>query len=65
VLETLSVFMGGVALTLIKYDLIEALKELLESSQSMTNGNLPSANDLERYYRAVEWSQRVIAFAER
>jgi hypothetical protein len=58
-------FSWGLALTLVKYDLLEALRELLESSQSMTSGRLPSALELERYHQAVAWSNRVISFAER
>lgn len=45
-------------------DLLAALKELHEASLAMTNGRLPSASDLERYNRAIEWSKRVIALAE-
>ena len=51
-------------MTLIEYDLLSALKELYESSMEMTNGRLPSANDLERYYQALAWSERVIKLAE-
>jgi hypothetical protein len=51
--------------TLIEDDLFAALKELLEASQAMTSGSLPSASELERYNRAVEWSKRVIARVER
>lgn len=52
-------------MTLIENDLLAALKELLEISLSMTSGRLPSAQELERYQQAVEWSKRVIALAER
>lgn len=51
-------------MTLIEEDLLSALKELLEASLAMTNGRLPSADELERYHRSVEWSKRVIALAE-
>jgi hypothetical protein len=51
--------------TLIEDDLVTVLKELLEASQAMTSGRLPSSDDMERYNRAIEWSNRVIAFAER
>lgn len=51
-------------MTIIEGDLLAALKELLEASQALTNGKLPSASDLERYHRAVEWSKRVITLAE-
>ena len=46
-------------------DLLAALQELLEASQAMTNGSLPSGSALERYNRAIEWSKRVIELAER
>ncbi|MDD2898336.1 MAG: hypothetical protein PHI31_06445 [Desulfuromonadaceae bacterium] len=52
-------------MTLIEDDLLAALKELLETSLAMTSGKLPSGNDMERYNRAIEWSKRVIALAER
>ena len=52
-------------MTLIEGDLLTVLKELLEASQAMTSGRLPSADDMERYNKAIEWSKRVIAFAER
>lgn len=52
-------------MTLIEDDLFAALKELLEASLTMTSGRLPSASDLERYNRAVEWSKLVIARVER
>jgi hypothetical protein len=51
--------------TLVEDDLYAALKEMLETSLSMTSGRLPSANELERYTRAVEWSKQVIARVER
>jgi hypothetical protein len=57
--------MVGLFVTLIENDLLAALKELLESSQAMTSGRLPSAQELERYQRALEWSKRVIALAEK
>jgi hypothetical protein len=46
-------------------DLLSALKELYEASLDMTSGKLPSASDLERFNRSIEWSKRVIALAER
>lgn len=46
-------------------DLLTVLKELHEASLAMTSGKLHSASDLERYNRAIEWSKRVIALAER
>jgi len=51
-------------MTMIEDDLLTALKELLEASQAMTSGRLPSGDDFERYNRAVLWSKRVIALAE-
>ena len=45
--------------------LLSALKELQEASMSMTSGKLPSANDMERYSKAIEWSERVISIAEK
>ena len=52
-------------MTLIEDDLLTALKELLEASLSMTSGKLPSAIDMERYNRSIEWSKRVIELAEK
>jgi hypothetical protein len=60
-----SVFMGVGFMTFVEDDLLAALKALLEASQAMTSGRLPAASDMERYNRAVEWSKRVIALAER
>lgn len=51
-------------MSIIEEDLLSALKELLEASLIMTNGSLPSADEFERYHRAIEWSKRVIALAE-
>lgn len=52
-------------MTQIEDDLLTVLKELQESSLAMTSGKLPSAQDFERYYQAIEWSNRVITLAER
>ena len=52
-------------MTLIEDDLFSALKELQEASLVITNCQLPLASDLERYQRAIEWSKRVVALAER
>lgn len=52
-------------MSLVEDDLYAALKELLEAAQTMTSGRLPSANELERYTGAVEWSKQVIARVER
>jgi len=51
--------------TLMEDDLLAALKELKETSLKMTSGQLPAADDMERFHRAIEWSKRVIALAER
>jgi hypothetical protein len=51
--------------TLIEDDLLTVLKELLEASLAMTSGRLPSSDDMERYNRAIVWSKRAIALAER
>jgi hypothetical protein len=53
------------ALTQIEDDLLTVLKELQEASLAMTSGKLPSAQELERYQQAIEWSKRVITLAER
>lgn len=52
-------------MTMLEDDLLAALKELQEASLAMTSGRLPSAEDMERYQRAIEWSKRVIGLAER
>lgn len=49
---------------LIENDLLAALKELRETSLIMTSGQLRSATEMERYYKALEWAKRVIALAE-
>ena len=51
-------------MTLIEDDLLSALKELQEASLAMTSGKLTSAQELERYLQAIEWSKRVIELAE-
>jgi hypothetical protein len=58
-------YFWGLAVTLIEDDLLTLLKELLAASQAMTSGRIPSADDMERYNRAIVWSTRVIALAER
>jgi len=55
----------GLAVTLIEDDLLAALIELRDASRTMTTGKLHSASDLERFQRAIEWSNRVIVLAER
>lgn len=52
-------------MTLLEEDLLTVLKELHEASLAMTSGKLPTATELERYQRAIDWSKRVIALAER
>ena len=52
-------------MTLIEDDLLAALKELHEASQAMTSGRLHTAQDMERYHRAIAWSERVIELAEK
>ncbi|NVN91685.1 MAG: hypothetical protein HXX11_13925 [Desulfuromonadales bacterium] len=45
-------------------ELLAAMKELLEASQAMTNGKLPSATAFERYLKAVKRSKQIIDDAE-
>lgn len=52
-------------MTLLEDDLLAALKELQEISLAMTSGRLPSADDIERFHRAIQWSKRVIERAEK
>lgn len=47
-------------LVMFNEDLLAALQELLEASGAMTNGQLPSATQLERYQKAREWAQRLL-----
>ena len=57
---------GGVGvMTMVEDDLLAVLKELQEAALVMTSGRLPSADDMERFNKAVIWSKRVIALAER
>lgn len=51
-------------MTLLENDLLAAIKELLESSQSMTGGSNFTADDMVRYQQAVAWAKRVIISAE-
>ena len=51
-------------MTLIEDDLLAALKELSEAALAMTSGRLPTSQELERYHRAIAWSERVITLAE-
>jgi len=50
-------------MTLIENDLLAALKELHETSKIMTSGQRHSADDMERYQRALAWAERVIKLA--
>jgi len=52
-------------MTMLEDDLLSVLRELQEASLAMTDGTLPSASDMERYQRAIEWSKRIIERAER
>ncbi len=52
-------------MSLLENDLLAALKELHEASLAMTSGRLPTAHELERYHRAIAWSERVITLAEK
>ncbi len=52
-------------MSLIEHDLLAALKESHEASLAMTSGRLPTSNELERYHRAIAWSERVIELAEK
>ena len=61
--ETSSDFSGVEWMRVIEDDLLAALKELRETSLVMTSGQLPSATEMERYYKAHEWAKRVIALA--
>ena len=55
----------GLAVSLIEDDLLAALRELREASLAMTSGRLPTSHELERYHRAIAWSERVITLAEK
>jgi hypothetical protein len=63
-LKTL-VILWGLAVTMMEDDLLTVLKELQEASLAMTSGQLPSADDMQRYQQTIEWSKRVISLAER
>lgn len=51
-------------MTLIEEDLLGALRELYESSKLLTNGQLPSAADMERYHLALARAERMFRLAE-
>jgi hypothetical protein len=65
VIENFSDFSEVDVMTMLEDDLLTVLKELQEAALVMTSGQLPSADDMERFNRAIEWSKRVIALAER
>lgn len=46
-------------------DLYYALKELRDAILPMTDGRIPSADNLERYLKAIEWANAVIERTER
>jgi len=50
-------------MTLIETDLLAALKELYETSKIMTSGQRLTADDMERYHRALAWAERVMKSA--
>jgi hypothetical protein len=52
-------------MTMMEDDLLTVLKELQEASLAMTSGQLPSADAMQRYNQAIEWSKRIISLAER
>jgi len=64
-MQNIVVLPMGYHMTLIETDLLSALKELHEASKAMTSGHVPSGDDVERYSRALAWSERVIKSAER
>jgi hypothetical protein len=51
-------------MTFLEQDLLSAIKELHETSKAMTCGKVTSADELERFHRALTWSERVIKLAE-
>ncbi len=51
-------------MSVLENDLLAALQELRETSMVMTSGKVRSATEMERYYKSLEWSKRVIALAE-
>ena len=52
-------------MTMEELDLLEAIRELRTASADMTSGQLPSADQMERYQRALDWADKVIERAER
>jgi hypothetical protein len=63
--ENFTDFSGVCVMTMMEDDLLTVLKELMEASLAMTSGQLPSADNMQRYNQAIEWSKRVIDLAER
>ena len=45
---------------MVNEDLLASLQELLEASDVMTSGQLPTESELERYQRARDWALRLI-----
>ncbi len=52
-------------MTLIEEDLLAALKELYESSKAMTSGERTTGEEMNRYYQALAWAERVMNLAEK
>ncbi len=52
-------------MSLLVDDLSSALKELQETALIMTSGKLPTASEMERFHKAIEWSKRVLDRIER
>jgi hypothetical protein len=65
VVENFSDYSEVHAMTMLEDDLLTVLKELQEAALAMTSGQLPSADDMERFNKAIAWSNRIIALAER
>lgn len=51
-------------MTLVEEDLFAALKELYESSKIMTNGSRTTGEEMNRYYQALAWAERLLKLAE-
>jgi hypothetical protein len=47
-------------MTLVEEDLLAALKELYESSKVMTDGKRTTGEEMNRYYQAQAWAERLI-----
>jgi hypothetical protein len=65
VIDDFNDFMEVPVMTMMEDDLLAVLKELQEAALVMTSGRLPSADDMERFNKAVTRAKRVIALAER